>query len=185
MVTVRCKSPSPVQGLGNLILGFLNVEMWISSRVGHVLYAYSIIVSRGSAWTGVNIAQSEFGSVVTKALEAQNDYGNKLQSSQSDPDPIRFRAQVSKGYDSEAKGYLSLQVDDIVYLRNLDMYPGVPSARYKQYMYGYTKDLSASGSDPLLASGWFPLDVVTVKEHCFEFDLSTDCYGEKKEVTFS
>ena len=51
MVTVRCKSPSPVQGLGNLILGFLNVEMWISSRVGHVLYAYSIIVSRGSAWT--------------------------------------------------------------------------------------------------------------------------------------
>ena len=47
MVTVRCKSPSPVQGLGNLILGFLNVEMWISSRVGHVLYAYSIIVSRG------------------------------------------------------------------------------------------------------------------------------------------
>ena len=57
---------------------------WIPSRVGHVLYAYSIIVSRGSAWTGVNIAQSEFGSVVTKALEAQNDYGNKLQSSQSD-----------------------------------------------------------------------------------------------------
>ena len=77
-------------------MGFLNVEMWISSRVGHVLYAYSIIVSRGSAWTGVNIAQSEFGSVVTKALEAQNDYGNKLQSSQSDPDPIRFRAQVSQ-----------------------------------------------------------------------------------------
>ena len=69
---------------------------WIPSRVGHVLYAYSIIVSRGSAWTGVNIAQSEFGSVVTKALEAQNDYGNKLQSSQSDPDPIRFRAQVSQ-----------------------------------------------------------------------------------------
>ena len=44
------------------------------------------------------------------------------------------------------------------------MEPGAPSAQYKQYMYGYTKDLSASGSDPLLASGWFPLDVVAVKE---------------------
>ena len=138
---------------------------------------------------GSHTAHSDFASVVAKALEAQVDYGNKpeMQSSvpQSDPDPIRFRAQVNKGYDAEASGYLSLQVNDIVYLRNLNMEPGAPSAQYNQYLYGYTKDLSASGSDPLLAQGWFPLEVVNVNDDCFEFDLSTDCYGEKKEVTFS
>ena len=52
----------------------------------------------------------------------------------------------------------------MVYLRNLNTEPGVPSAEYNQYLYGYTKDLSASGSDPFLASGGFPLDVVAVKE---------------------
>ena len=132
---------------------------------------------------GENMAQSDFASVVAKALEAQVDYGNKpeMQSSvpQSDPDPIRFRAQVNKGYDAEASGYLSLQVNDMVYLRNLEMEPGAPSAQYKQYLYGYTMDYSASGSDPLLASGWFPLEIVSEENGFFEFDLSTDCYGEK------
>ena len=78
---------------------------------------------------GENMAQSDFASVVTKALEAQNDYGNKpaMQSSQSDPepDPIRYRAQVSKDYNAEARGYLSLQVDDMVYLRNWKLNQGI------------------------------------------------------------
>ena len=112
-----------------------------------------------------------------------------MQSSQSDPEPdprpIRYRAQVSKDYNAEARGYLSLQVDDMVYLRTLEMEPGAPSAQYKQYLYGYTMDYSASGSDPLLASGWFPLEIVSEETGFFEFDLSTDCYGEKVIFKYS